>query len=397
MVQEKISFGSVIRQKSFLLLLFLILNSVTWLFLLMHVINFIAPASISQFGWVFYLTVLIFVLIGPLIAEKINKIRFLFIWVLLGVISSLSYTVLPSFDKYGAITLLIFWGFSFGIGFPSCLSLIPSLTKIEERGRAGGTILFTTYAILPLLLILTRDLDIFSSSLMLAGWRSLGFGAFLLHVDIGDATQLKPVSYRHIAQHKTFLLYLLPWLAFCLINYFEIQVFEQLLEMELMTTLAFVIGCFSCVISGWLIDLKGRKRMLILALVMLGLGYVLLSFFPFIPLAQAFYMIVDGIAFGIITVTFMFVVWGDIADGERGEKFYAVGLSPFPIAIGLSTLISPWLVKLGASSAFSLASFFLFLAVIPIFFAPELLPEKVVKERELRKYMEEAKKVAGRG
>ncbi|GAI45731.1 unnamed protein product, partial [marine sediment metagenome] len=104
----------------------------------------------------------------------------------------------------------------------------------------------------------------------------------------------------------------------------------------------------------------------------------------------------DGIAFGIFTVAFIFVVWGDMSNGERGDKFYALGTIPVPMAIMLSLLISPWLAKLGLSGTFSLASILIFLAIIPIFLAPELLPEKVIKERGIRKYVEEAKKVAQR-
>jgi hypothetical protein len=45
-----------------------------------------------------------------------------------------------------------------------------------------------------------------------------------------------------------------------------------------------------------------------------------------------------------------------------------------------------------AYAIFSVASFFLFLAVIPLMFAPETLPEKTLKERELKQYVEKAKK-----
>jgi len=144
-------------------------------------------------------------------------------------------------------------------------------------------------------------------------------------------------------------------------------------------------------------DLKGRKRVIIAGLVMLGLGYALLSLFPLIPLVQAFYIIVDGIAFGIFTVAFIFVVWGDMSNGERGEKFYALGNITIPTAVMLSVFVSPWLKMVDASSAFSLASFFIFLAIIPILFAPELLPERVLRKRELREYVEKVKKAVGRG
>jgi hypothetical protein len=43
-------------------------------------------------------------------------------------------------------------------------------------------------------------------------------------------------------------------------------------------------------------------------------------------------------------------------------------------------------------TAFSLASFFLFVAVLPLMYAPETLPEKKIKDRELRDYLEKAKR-----
>ena len=143
-------------------------------------------------------------------------------------------------------------------------------------------------------------------------------------------------------------------------------------------------------------DLKGRKVVIIIGLVMLGLGYAMLSLFPPSLFVQAFFIIADGIAFGIFTVAFIFVVWGDMSNGERGEKFYALGNITISIAVMFSIFFSPWLKMIDASSAFSLASFFIFLAIIPIFLAPELLPEKVIKEREIKKYIKEAKKVARR-
>ena len=393
---------SFIRQKSFLLTFSLVLNAVTWFYAIAYMIEFTAPALVpfaSSLRWLFYLAVVVSALIGPIIAERANKMRFLFFWVLLGVISSLFPMVLPTFGNYEVAMLLVFWGFAFGIGFPSCLALIPTLTKVEERGRAGGKTFLATYAILPFFLLAIGHLDIFSGSLLLAAWRSLSLGVFLLHVNTDDVVQLKPVSYFSILRRRTFLLYFLPWLAFGLVNYFETQVLEQFYGESmaaLMVIVAFMVGSLFCLIAGWLMDLKGRKQVIIAGLVMLGLGYALLSLFPLIPLVQAFYMIVDGIAFGIFTVAFIFVVWGDMLNGERGEKFYALGNIAIPMAVMLSIFISPWLKMIDASSAFSLASFFIFLAIIPIFFAPELLPEKILKEREIKKYVEEAKKVARR-
>ena len=43
--------------------------------------------------------------------------------------------------------------------------------------------------------------------------------------------------------------------------------------------------------------------------------------------------------------------------------------------------------------AFSLASFFLFVAVMPLVFAPETLPEKKIELRRLKKFADEATRI----
>jgi MFS family permease len=398
-MKEKVFEEISIHRKNFMPIFFLILNSVTWFYLIIYV-GFMAPEPIpfaSSLQWLFYLTVLVSMLIGPII-EKINKMRFLFFWILLGIISSLFPIFLTS-SEYEVALLLISWGFAFGIGFPSCLALIPLLTRVEERGRVSGVIFLATYLTLFTLMILIGRLNLLFYSLALAAWRSLSFFALSSHISMDDIDQLKPVSYRSVLQRRKFFIYFLPWLIFCLTNYFEVQVFEQLLGKSIVVLIGameFTIGSLFCFVGGWLMDLKGRKWVIIMGLVMLGLGYALLSFFPFITFTQAFFILVDGIAFGIFTVAFISVIWGDISNGERAEKFYALGNSPVPIAVTLSLFLSPWLRMLDASRAFSLASFFIFLAIIPIFFAPELLPEKVLRKRELKKYVEEVKKIAGR-
>lgn len=44
---------------------------------------------------------------------------------------------------------------------------------------------------------------------------------------------------------------------------------------------------------------------------------------------------------------------------------------------------------------FSFTSLFLFLAVLPLAYAPETLPLQMFKDRELKKYLEKAEKIKG--
>jgi len=379
---------------------FLLLNSVTWFYLMAFMVIYMLPGAnpfVSSLSRLFYIATAVSMLISPFISERVDNSSFILFWVILGIVSSLS-PIFLMFNEYGVAAMLILWGTAFGIGFPPCLASISSVISDEKRGFAGGVIFLATYLLTPLLIFATTQLGLFSSLLMLVVWRSLGFvGGFQ---NLGkNLALLKPTTYSSVLHNRTFLLYLLPWLAFCLVNYSEAQVLEQFFgksTMALINIVEFVIGAIFCLIGGKLMDQKGRKWVIIVGLVMLGLGYAMLSFFPLISAIQAFYVIVDGIAFGIFTVAFIFVVWGDISSGYCGGKYYALGTLPVLLAMTFSDFASPWLRTLDASSAFSLASFFLFMAVIPIFFAPELLPERVLRERELRKYVERVKEITSR-
>ena len=57
-------------------------------------------------------------------------------------------------------------------------------------------------------------------------------------------------------------------------------------------------------------------------------------------------------------------------------------------------MLSPLLTAIDTTLVFSFASVFLFLAVLPLIYAPETLPEKLMKDRDLKSYVENAKKKA---
>ena len=75
------------------------------------------------------------------------------------------------------------------------------------------------------------------------------------------------------------------------------------------------------------------------------------------------------------------------------EKYYLIGVVPLLIASYLPFLVTPFAKAMDeVSTAFSLASFFLFIAVLPLLYAPETLPEKKMELRRLRKFADDAKK-----
>jgi hypothetical protein len=70
-----------------------------------------------------------------------------------------------------------------------------------------------------------------------------------------------------------------------------------------------------------------------------------------------------------------------------------LGGLPYLLSNFLSILIEPYAKDIPTGMAFSFASFFLFVAVIPLMYAPETLPEKAMKDRELKSYVEKAQKL----
>jgi MFS family permease len=193
------------------------------------------------------------------------------------------------------------------------------------------------------------------------------------------------------------MLYFIPWFMFTLVNFIEKPLLEQFFgpglfgNYELATT---IIASVSAFLGGMFCDLKGRKVAGILGFVLLGIGYAILSLLPEAQLSQILYVVFDGTAWGILYVTFIFIVWGDISENKIPEKYYLLGGMPFLFAGLIEAIVQPFVTVVPISTSFSLASFFLFLAVLPLLYAPETLPEKTMKDRELKNYIEKAQKEA---
>ena len=206
----------------------------------------------------------------------------------------------------------------------------------------------------------------------------------------------KSPSYPELICKREILLYLFPWVIFSLINFAETPLLERVFGAEFFTFVGLVefafIGIFA-IVGGVIADAAGRKRVVITGFVMVGIEYAALSVFYSSPVSLYLFMVLDGITWGLFFSVFFMAVWGDLGKGYEKEKFYALGGLPFLLANFISILISAYASAIPPTAAFSFASFFLFLAVIPLMYAPETLPEKKIKERELKDYIEKAKKI----
>lgn len=342
------------------------------------------------------IAVLLSAMIGTKLAEKFASRRtLLVIWALLGVLFSPFLFVLRSGDLLSISAVATSFGIAIGFGLPTCLAYFADSVETENRGRVSGLTFFVAHLGMLFIGFLTIAVSFLGSVIILTVWRAWGLIAFAIKKRKIEAQKEIKTDFRAIISERSFILYLTPWIMFCLINFFEypLQQFYWGIEASsVVSTVEFGIASVSALIGGYFADTVGRKRLVISGYVLLGIGYALLSISPIHPISISVYTILDGIAWGFFALIFFTVVWGDIARNRMKERYYFIGILPFLISSYVSVIIAPYAGAISISASFSLASFFLFLAVLPLMYAPETLPEKKIKERELRDYVEKARK-----
>jgi MFS family permease len=364
------------------------------------------PQNISIWA-TFYISTVLSSIIGSLLSRKVGQNKFLFSWTIAGVIISLLPALFTSgsFGQVWALSLL--FGASFGLGVPSCLAYFKEVTVVENRGRIGAIALLIANLIVPFLAygFSFETVDLTIISVVFALIRGLGLViAYQEPETLQQPPQVnKSPSFLSIISDRTFLLYFVAWSMFSLVDSFErvlvnIHVQNQAL-LETMSIMEPLVAAISIIIVGVLCDWIGRKKIVLSGFVALGVAYGIigLAYGMFEAELEALwylYFIVDGIAWGIFLLIFFVILWGDIAKSYNSEKYYTIGSIPYFLSSIIPELLRADMVKnINLSAAFSVASFFLFVAVMPLVFAPETLPEKKMELRRLRSFAEEARKM----
>lgn len=389
-----------VDRREFVSALILVFNSLAWYTLTYAMFsNNIKGLQISfteqlMLFVVYYIGAGCSAILGSILFSHMRKIGLLS-WVISGVFMTLLLTTIASNSMPINILICLFLGVSIGIGLPSCLAFFADVTTVENRGVYGG-ITYGAVALGTLILGLWIDtLGVAMGFLALAIVRALGLVAFFFSVTNGVIGQLRAIpSYRSILQRREVTLYLIPWIMFSIVNFAGTPIFESLFGdlRVLMGFIEFALSGLFALVGGFLADRVGRKRVVITGFVMLGIGYAVLSLFSGISTSWYVHTACDGIAWGMFAAVFFMTLWGDLAEHYDKAKYYTLGGLPFLLAGILPIIVEHYTEAIGTVTAFSLASFFLFLAVFPLMYAPETLPEKTIRDRELKQYIDQAKK-----
>jgi MFS family permease len=403
---DKKTLSSVISQKEFQAMFMLIFNSFSWYFPLFFFLT--DTVEYMQLGYTQLLTVFglhyaaiaIFAFLGNLLAERYGRNRLLSLWIFIGVGASASMFLLNPAQEGMLYFTSFCLGISLGLGFPSCLAFFADHSTVGSKGLFGGITFALTFLGICLLGFMTTLTDFATSVLIFTLWRLAGL-LFFFYLKPEEKINQTKISYFRILRQKSLILYFIPWIMFCLVNFFEVPFFDtQLQQHYLGTNLSYVIsigefgiGAISALVGGYLSDIIGRKRLIIAAYVIVGIGYAVLSISFMTPVVFYIYVLLDGVVWGIFMLMFFLIIWGDLAEEHLKNRYYLIGNLPFILSTFLPIIVKPYIGTVPLFTAFSLASFFLFLAIIPLIYAPETLPEKQIKDRELRGYIDKAQKI----
>jgi hypothetical protein len=346
---------------------------------------------------VHFLVLFLALLLGEYFSSKTkNSLTFLILWMLSGALLSLV-PLITGLSYLGIIVFAVITGANFGFGLPACLGYFASTTESTNRGKLGGIIYFLI-GIGAFMISTAGTESLVVVTLILAGWKAVGLFLIILLKPIKTNFPTKPSSsYRKIFSNKGFLFYFVPWAMFVFVNSLAFPVIEKVFPADLVQSSAnieYVLSGISAVIFGFFADSKGRKRLTVAGFAFLGIGYGVLGFSAGNIFGWWFYTVIDGIAWGCFVMIFIFALWGDLSEGRNGGKIYAIGVMPYLFSSFMRFSIGSTLGDAigNYSTIFSFASFFLFMAVLPLVFAPETMSEQIIKNNDLKNYVNKAKK-----
>lgn len=383
--------------------LLLVTNSIVWFSLSWFVIeglivetsfNNILLVSSSYFG-----ALLVSAVMGAtLLNKKLRRKRLLLSWVSLGAVACVLSAVLVNVTNFiNLIGLSLTLGALAGLGIPTCLALFSETLTSKNRGRSGALVFFLIQALTVLIYMPISSVNVDYQLLVLAAWRLIGTLGIFFWVPHERVAEERKIQILDIIRKRKFFLYFAPWFLFTIVNFVEQPLLEHYFGADLYSLYmmaGILITSISAFLGGIICDFKGRKVSGILGFILLGIGYAFLTLLPDTQISQILWAVFVGVAWGVLYVTFIFVIWGDISEGKAQEKYYLLGGMPFLLSNMISVVVKPFAEYVPITASFSLASFFLFLAILPLLYAPETLPEKIMRDRELKNYLEKAQKVA---
>jgi MFS family permease len=399
--------GFRISGKKFLAILLLFFPSFAWFYLFQQFLMALMQDLTFTEGFdanfwlnigraLFYVSIIFSAIVGSMVSEKWRHRWFIKLWIFLGVITTL--LILVNRGLSFLLFISVLGGFSFGLGFPYSLAFFAESTTVEERARVAGALIFITFFSIIFCIVLSSSLQcgLMEYIFMCALLRAISF--FSLLIEPHERIVCKERGWMTVITTSGLGLYYLSWLIFSIAaGILTIVELPSELQKENVSVLGSVFLYFGVIISslfsGFAADYFGRKRIIMLGSVMLGVSYTVFG----IATSQSSYLLirlVSGVAWGIIFVAYMLTVVGDLATTCSKEKFYAIGVVvPIIVFMLFQSYSGAFTPSVPIGSISVILSILLFISVLPLVYAPETLPMDKIRQRRFEKHLKKVKKL----
>ena len=395
--------GFKIPSKKFASVVILVSTSFAWLIVFFNffreIFGLYLPMEAVYNGYFLFLGVAVFsAIIGSVTSERVNRRKFLFSWIIVGLLANISLLFTQEFGSVHFFFVSSVLGVSIGLGFPSCLAFIADCTAVEERAKTSGIIVLVTLMVVVLSFGVASTLNYGTGLLILLTIiRGLSLFSFVL----GDCERQKTEKNRtwaNVLTSKDFLLYLFPWLMFSFAGSLINLVFQGLPEniygkaWTIGLELHFLFWAVFGLLSGIMADRIGRKQPIVIGLVLLGTSFAILGIYTS-PETVIIYQAFSGIAWGFLFTVYISVL-GDLSFYGSKEKFYALGaIMPLILTLSFSTLTGLFNVSVSGGVLSPILSIILFLSILPVLRASETLPKKKLEARKMKEHLDKIGKL----
>lgn len=379
---------------NFFPLYFLLIYSIRYLYTIKYFPVNVLMESIS----IFHIYVALFIILGSILLYYIQHRSILTTtWILFSSV----FFVLSLFalvrDLFDIDLLSASWGAIAGIGIPNILISFKNMTAPEERGRIAGFLSFVSYVVGMIIALALRIQNSLIALLILFNILRVSSVISLNKVSeyfdtVGDKPDFNKLFLR------SFLLLLISWMIFCMVNQFLIitVTFTSGYETAIIIgVITMVLGSFAMPVVGILADLFGRSRLLIASFSLIGIAAGLLALSPYSAEFIMLYALLYGVAWGALTVLLVLVVWGDLAGDFDPVIFYAFGVAAYfasafiarQVGFSLSAILDLGQIYLASAAI-------LFLMLPAIISIPESLPNEARDKIWLEWYAKQAREIS---
>ena len=363
-------------------------------FVPLHVIPFIDNRLMVQTAFNFIIVVTL--LSSSFLIHKMNSLRV--VCVTSAATSVFTVLLLGVSNDTTQLFILALIAIFFGIGQVAAFKYFWESTATVERGRIAGFIGFGS--LLFYLVVITAIAPVldYTGTVLLGLVLSLGMVA-VSSLKLRKAhLQAKKLEKGNYFEKRTFLLYLVPWILFSLINAslaknISFHVSQQFPSLYVtLTILQVVAAIIGTLVAGLIADFFGRRLAVALSLTSYGLSSALAGI---ASQPEIFYFVYvgNGLSWGMLLTLYGFAIWGDLSNKENCAKIYSIGLAVFYATqgVGLLPLNQIFMIPLVVSSLASCV--LIFLSNVPIALAPELQPSDFREKILLKMHLKAVKKI----